>query len=160
MIPIICVVGRPDSGKTTLIGILIRKLRNRGYKIATIKHSHKDARIDTKGKDTWKHAKAGAETVVLSSPRRFTIIKNIKKELQLDEISKFINDADLIIAEGYKDSDKPKIAVINSIEDLSIIKKPIFAVVSRKKIDTGKIPCLGFNDTLLINIIEEKFLKI
>ncbi len=160
MIPVICVVGRPDSGKTTLMGILIRKLRDRGYKIATIKHSHKDAQIDTTGKDTWKHAKAGAETVVLSSPKKFIIIKNLEKEMQLDEILEFINDADLIIAEGYKDSNKPKIAVINSSKDLSIIKKPIFAVVSRKKIDTGKIPCLGFNDPLLINIIKEKFLKI
>ncbi len=177
MIPVICVVGKPNSGKTTLVEILVKNLRDRGYKIATIKHSHKNASIDTKGKDTWRHTKAGAEVVILSSPNKFALIKNLEKELQLDEILKFVDDVDLIIADGYKTSYKPKIAVVNSCRDLSSIKKPIFAIVCRKRISFQEIPCFNmnlqskfittklfrvsynFHDSELVNMIEDKFLN-
>lgn len=166
MIPAISVVGKSNSGKTTLVEILVKELRHRGYRIATIKHSHGNVRIDTRGKDTWRHAMAGAETVVLSSPGKFAFIKNLEKELQLDEILEFIDGVDLIIAEGYRSLDKPKIAVIESIDEVSLIKKPVFAIVSNKKIlipknfkRKQKIPCFNFYDPELANMIEDKFIK-
>jgi len=42
MIPIISVVGKSDSGKTTLIERIIPELTKRGYRVATVKHDVHD----------------------------------------------------------------------------------------------------------------------
>jgi len=68
---IVAVVGSKKSGKTTAVEILVRGLTKRGYKVATVKHiPETDLTIDTKGKDTWRHAKAGARTVISVSTQR------------------------------------------------------------------------------------------
>jgi molybdopterin-guanine dinucleotide biosynthesis protein B len=110
--PIICIVGQSGSGKTTLIEGLLAGLNKRGYRVGTIKHhSHDDFEIDHEGKDTWRHAKAGAETISISSPTMFAIIKKVNKELTLDEISGYMEDRDLILADGYTRSEKPRIVI-------------------------------------------------
>ncbi len=67
---IICIVGRSQSGKTTLIEKLIPVLKNRGHRIGTIKHSQHIFDFDKSGKDSWRHKDAGAETVIIASPGR------------------------------------------------------------------------------------------
>ncbi|MEW6188504.1 MAG: molybdopterin-guanine dinucleotide biosynthesis protein B [Actinomycetota bacterium] len=131
MVPIVSVVGKSHSGKTTLIEKLIPELKRRGYKIATIKHDVHDFDIDHPGKDSWRHAQAGADTVVISSPHKVAVIKKVDWELSLDEISgKFAGDTDLIITEGYKREDKPKIEVYRSHQgELLCSSQELLAVV-------------------------------
>ncbi|PKM81570.1 MAG: molybdopterin-guanine dinucleotide biosynthesis protein B [Firmicutes bacterium HGW-Firmicutes-14] len=112
MIPVISIVGYANSGKTTLIVKLIRELKDRGYRVAAIKHHHRDVEMDIPGKDTWKHAEAGADTVVLACPGKLGIIEKIAGDPQLDEIIRKITGADLIITEGFKRENKPKIEVL------------------------------------------------
>jgi molybdopterin-guanine dinucleotide biosynthesis protein B len=110
--PIICIVGQSKSGKTTLIEGLLAGLNKRGYRVGTIKHhSHDDFEIDHEGKDTWRHAQAGAETISISSPTMFAIIKRVNKELTLDEIAGYMEDRDVILADGYTSSEKPRIVI-------------------------------------------------
>ena len=71
MIPIISIVGKSDSGKTTLIEKLLPELVRRSYRIATVKHDVHGFEVDREGKDSWRHKKAGAHTVIISSPRRW-----------------------------------------------------------------------------------------
>ncbi len=73
---IICIVGRSQSGKTTLIEKLIPELKRRGYRIGTIKHSHHIFDFDKTGKDSWRHKDAGAETVIVVSPGKIAMVKN------------------------------------------------------------------------------------
>jgi len=105
MIPTIAVLGTTKSGKTTLIEYLISNLSKEGFSIGTIKHIH-DAgfSIDVKGKDTWRHAKAGAKIVVGVAPKELAIIR--KKETfenELEGIIDLIKDEklDLLIIEGF-----------------------------------------------------------
>ena len=109
---VIGICGYHNSGKTTLIEKLIRRLRNEGYKIATIKNIPKKFSIDTEGKDTWKHRHAGASVVVASSPDETAFI--FKRGMELKEIAGILNKIvhpDLILVEGRKMERIPKISV-------------------------------------------------
>ncbi len=115
--PVISFVGRSNSGKTTLLERIIPELRGRGLRIATIKHDVHSYETDCPGKDTWKHARAGAEVVVLAAPDRLTSFRALDREWSLDEIASTISGVDLIITEGYKRADKPKIEVWRGDEE-------------------------------------------
>ena len=82
-VPVISVVGRSNSGKTTLIVKLVKELKSRGYKVATIKHSHHHFELDTEGKDSWLHTQAGADAVVVASQNMMGIMRQSSKELRL-----------------------------------------------------------------------------
>jgi len=114
-IPIICIIGRSNSGKTTVLEKLIRKYRRRDYRVATIKHhSHPGIEIDRPGKDTWRHAQAGSDHVVISAPDRVASIRRVDREPTLEEIATSIHDVDVILTEGYKQTDQGKIEVVRA----------------------------------------------
>ncbi|HUU49837.1 MAG TPA: molybdopterin-guanine dinucleotide biosynthesis protein B [Nitrospinota bacterium] len=163
MIPIVSIVGKSDSGKTTLMEKLIPELKNRGYRVATIKHHIHGFEIDKEGKDTWRHTKAGADEVVISSPNKLAIIKVVDKEYTLDKIgSSIIKDVDIILTEGYKKGDKPKIEVFRSEvhkELLCTDEDNLIAIVSDRRFDRG-VPCFDINDIKgLADLLEKTFLK-
>jgi len=163
MIPIVSIVGKSNSGKTTLIEKITPELNMRGYKVATVKHDVHGFNIDREGKDSWRHKKAGAHTTVISSPQKIALIRDIEKDLSLDELRGiFIKDVDIIISEGYKNDRHPKIEVYrkDAHRELLCSKKDILiALASDKEFDIG-IPCININDIKgVVDIIEDRFLK-
>ncbi|MFQ6112165.1 MAG: molybdopterin-guanine dinucleotide biosynthesis protein B, partial [Nitrospinota bacterium] len=76
MVPIICIVGKSEAGKTTLMESLIAELKGRGYSVATVKHDVHGVDLDQPGKDSWRYAQAGSDAVVLSSPTTLALIKS------------------------------------------------------------------------------------
>lgn len=100
-----------NTGKTVLIEGLIKELKNRGYTVATIKHDVHGFDIDKEGKDTWRHRKAGAEAVIISSKERMALIREVQEEIPLEELIKQVEDFDFIIIEGYKKSKYRKLEV-------------------------------------------------
>ncbi len=161
MIPIISVVGKSNVGKTTLLEKLLPELKKRGYRVATIKHDVHGFSIDQPGKDTWKHAQAGADIVVISSPKKMAIIEKVDEERTLDEIARKLDRIDLIITEGYKRQDKPKIEVFRSeISDTLLCEKEeLFGVVTDVPLNIG-VPEFDPDDSAgIIDLIEEMFLK-
>ncbi len=129
---VISIVGRSQTGKTTLIEKLIPVLKRRGYKIGTIKHSHHIFDFDKSGKDSWRHKDAGAETVIVASPGKIAMVKNDDRG-SLDDLLKFFDDLDLVITEGYKKEAKPKIEVVRSDRHTEVLLKAdshLVAVVS------------------------------
>lgn len=112
MPPIVCIVGRPGTGKTTLITALIPELTRRGYRVASIKHSSHGFNLDEEGKDSWHYAQAGSECIVLSSPQKIVVTQHTDHDHSPAELVRFIPvDFDIILAEGYKKSAEPKIEV-------------------------------------------------
>ena len=112
MRPIISIVGKSESGKTTLLESLVIELKRRGYKVAVIKHAGEDFELDKPGKDSWRLGQAGSEVVVVSSPSKFAVIRQTKQDLSPRELSHFIRwDYDLILTEGFKQVGTPKIEV-------------------------------------------------
>jgi len=102
---IIGIVGAHNSGKTTFIEKVIKKLKEKGYRVVAIKHDPKGkAKTDTEGKDSYKFQQAGADQVILASPNKITTFNKVEKELTPFEIiNKFAcKSAHLIILEGFK----------------------------------------------------------
>jgi len=109
---IVSIVGNSKSGKTTLIEKLTRELKSRGYRVATIKHTPHGMTFDEPGKDSWRHIQAGSEATVISSQDRIVLIKPVAPDITLDEIAPlFGEDHDIILAEGFKQDNAPKIEV-------------------------------------------------
>ncbi len=109
--PVVSIVGKSNVGKTTLVEKVIRELKRRGYRVATIKHDVHGFDIDTPGKDSWRHGQAGSDCVVIASPSKVAMIQKVERELTLDEILTMLPDVDIVLTEGYKRGDKPKIEV-------------------------------------------------
>jgi molybdopterin-guanine dinucleotide biosynthesis protein B len=110
-VPVVSLVGMSGVGKTTVLEHIIRELKRRGHKVATVKHDTHGFEVDQPGKDTWRHAQAGSDAVVISGPHKMALIRQLEAEMPLDEIVKLLDDVDLILTEGYKRGDKPKIEV-------------------------------------------------
>jgi molybdopterin-guanine dinucleotide biosynthesis protein B len=162
MIPIICIVGRSGAGKTTLLEKLIPALKQRGYRVATIKHhSHAGFEMDQPGKDTWRHAQAGSDHVVLAAPDKVASIRRVEREPTLDELAAAITDVDIILTEGYKRSDKPKIEVIRAARGTAPICTPEeLAAIAADIHVPFDVPQFDLDDAAgLAALLEERFLR-
>lgn len=160
MPPVVSIVGRSQSGKTTLIEKLVPELKKRGYAVGTIKHSHHDPDIDRSGKDSSRHKAAGADTVIFHSPGTIVMVRDDHSG-ELDGLLGYFNDVDLVITEGYKSGNKPKIEVVRSArhsKPLLANDKHLIAVVTDVDLQL-KVPKFGFEDVVpLVDMIEKKFL--
>ncbi|MFC1878521.1 molybdopterin-guanine dinucleotide biosynthesis protein B [Chloroflexota bacterium] len=113
--PKLSIVGRSGAGKTTLLEKLIPEIKRRGYRVATIKHhSHPGFEIDKPGKDTWRHAQAGSDHVIIAAPDKIASIRRLEQALSLDQIITNITDVDIILTEGYKRGGKPALEVVRA----------------------------------------------
>jgi len=110
-VPVVSFVGRSGVGKTTALERVIRELKRRGLRIGTIKHDAHDFEMDRPGKDSWRHGQAGSEVVVISGPHKMAMIRKLERELPLDALLPLMGDLDLVLTEGYKRGDRPKIEV-------------------------------------------------
>ncbi len=159
--PIISVVGKSDSGKTTLLEKLIAELKKRGYRVGTIKHDTHGFDIDHPGKDSWRHAQAGSDTVMIASPNKLALIKKLESELSLDEVASYITDVDIILTEGYKRADKPKIEVHRRAVGGELLCSPqeLLAVVTDEPLNVP-VPQFSFEETeALVDLIEKEILR-
>jgi molybdopterin-guanine dinucleotide biosynthesis protein B len=123
-VPIISMVGKSGVGKTTALERVIRELKRRGYKVGTVKHDTHGFDLDRPGKDSWRHAQAGSDAVAISSPRKMALIRQVESEMPLDEIVRLMGDVDLVITEGYKRGDKPKIEVTRRERGTELLCRP------------------------------------
>ena len=163
MIPIVSIVGRSNTGKTTLIEKLIPELKGRGYRVATIKHNIHGFDIDHKGKDSWRHRAAGAQATLIASPHSIALIEDVDRDLELEELrDRYIDNVDIILSEGFKKNSHPKIEIVRTElkhDPLCIKEDNLIAVASDQLQEMG-VPCLDINDVRgLADLIEEKFLK-
>ena len=163
MLPIVSIVGTSDSGKTTLVEKLVAELVRRGYRVATIKHDVHGFEVDREGKDSWRHKQAGAHTVVISSPQKLAIIRDVDHDADLGEVrDKYIQDVDIILSEGFKRNLQPKIEVFRKEmrrELLCTKEDNLLAIATNQPFDIG-VPCFGLDDARgLIDLVEEKFLR-
>lgn len=147
MPPIICIVGKNKIDKTFLMEGLIRELKMRGLNVGVLKHhKHDEFEIDIEGKDTWKYAKAGADAVAISSPVKFAVIKNVGEEAGIEEIcDRYLSENDIVLADGFTLSDKPRIIVAGSDEEIAVFERECMVVAVVGKAGTGldNIPAIA-----------------
>jgi molybdopterin-guanine dinucleotide biosynthesis protein B len=112
MFPVVSIVGKSGSGKTNIIERLIQEFKQRGYRVATVKHSPQEIDIDKPGKDSWRFTQAGSEAVVAVSPDRLLLTRSLEHEPKIEEILRTIgSNFDLVLIEGFRKGKAPKIEV-------------------------------------------------
>lgn len=158
---IVSIVGKSKSGKTTLVEGLIRELKSRGYHVGTIKHTPQGMTFDEPDKDSWRHIQAGSEATAISSPDKVVLIKPVTQALTLDEVAHLVGeDCDIILAEGFKQDNAPKIEVHRREvgPPLSAVRK-LIAIVTDEPLET-KVRQFSRQDFKgLADLLEEGFIK-
>ena len=147
-IPVIGFSAYSGTGKTTLIEKLILKFKSHGIRLAVIKHDAHDFDIDREGKDSWRFAHAGADITMISSASKTAIIEQRQRSFQQN--LSMIHDVDLILVEGYKQEDIPRIGICRkatgkglpgSVEDYAAI------VTDDEELSASSaVPCFDIND--------------
>jgi molybdopterin-guanine dinucleotide biosynthesis adapter protein len=163
-IPIVSIVGKSNSGKTTLIEKMIAELVRRGWRVATIKHNMHGFEIDHEGKDSWRHKHAGARTTVIASPHQVAVVEDVDGDYEIGALSdRYIRNVDVILVEGYKKNPYPKIEVFRASlkrERLCTTEDNLVALASDVPLDAG-VPCLDINDIAgITDLVENRFLKV
>ena len=141
---IVSIVGKKNTGKTSLTVKVIEELTRRGYNVASVKHSHHSIEMDKENTDTWKHKQAGANLVVGVGSTTFF---NARQEMDLNRILfliKHFDEYDFVIIEGYKSYNYPKIITSPDVRDEYTIKE----------VDSFTIDDDGVKE--LADLIEEK----
>lgn len=141
---IVSIVGRKNTGKTSLTVKVIEELTKRGYNVASIKHSHHTMEMDRENTDTWKHKNAGSNVVVGVGSTTFF---NIRQDMDLNRLLyliKHFDNIDFVVIEGFKSYNYPKIATSSDVVDKYTIKQ----------VDSFTITEKGISD--LVDLIEEK----
>jgi molybdopterin-guanine dinucleotide biosynthesis protein B len=162
-IPIVAFVGRSNTGKTTLLEKLIPLLRRRGHRIAVVKHSHHvGAPFGVPRKDSARLVESGADQVVLAAPDQMIHLRRYEQEPALAEVVADIRDVDLIIVEGYKCADVPKIEVSRRERGTELVCEDdewLIGVASDQRYDVD-VPQFDLDDVIgVAGLIETRFLK-
>ncbi len=154
---VVCIVGRSKSGRTTLLEKLVRELKQRGHRVGTVKHhSHPGFELDRPGKDTWRHAEAGSDHVVIAAPDKLASIRRVDREPTLDEITATMTDVDVVLTEGYLRSGRYKIEVVRAARAAEPLCEPgeLLALATDLPLDCG-VPRFDLDDAAgLADLVE------
>jgi len=161
MYPVVSIVGKSKSGKTTLLEKLIVELKRRGYRVVAMKHSDKNLEPDTVNKDSWRLSQAGSELTVLSSVQKLAIFKIMSTDASPEELSALISwDYDLLLTEGFKKDRYPKIEVHRQEQGKELLSQPgqLLALVTDEPMDVN-VPQFSQDDiNQIADLIESSLL--
>lgn len=152
---VVAVVGFKKSGKTRVVNVLVRELTRRGYRVSTAKHiGEPNFTIDEEGRDTWKHAQAGANIVLCLADHEFVRIEREKKGIE--KIAGEFQGQDFFILEGFKElGNVARVAVLrDSFETKELVNDLTLACVGAK---VASIPSFSFDQVSeLADLVEKK----
>jgi molybdopterin-guanine dinucleotide biosynthesis protein MobB len=153
---LIAIVGKKNSGKTTLVVALVHEMIRRGHRVMTIKHGSHPFDFDTQGRDTWRHMhEGGAERVVMETPKSRVVLARPQEPMGPREIAQtYLHGAHFVVVEGFKQSDLPKIEVYRH----AVHPAPLYdagqsdaanylAIVTDVRDFRATVPVLRFTDT-------------
>jgi molybdopterin-guanine dinucleotide biosynthesis protein MobB len=159
---ILSIIGRKNSGKTTLAVALASELVRRGHRVMTIKHGHHPADADRKGSDTWRHFHEGkAERVLIASPQLRVLFERSADDYDPVALARqYMHGADIVLTEGYKAAPLPKIEVYRK----AVADTPIYdgasasagqwvAVVTDDRSFRAECTVLHFDDTFWLQLL-------
>ena len=166
--PVVSIVAKSGTGKTTLLEKLIGELKRRGYRVGAVKHDAHKFDIDREGKDSWRLTQAGADTMLITSPAKVALVKQNRDGREpplLEAIAAYCGDLDIVLTEGFKKSSMPKIEVHRRERSERLLCRDeehdpqLIAVASDIALQLD-VPVYDINDTVgLCDFIEQRFLK-
>ena len=166
--PVVSIVAKSGTGKTTLLEKLIGELKRRGYRVGAVKHDAHKFDIDREGKDSWRLTQAGADTMLITSPAKVALVKQNREGIEpplAEAIAAYCGDLDIVLTEGFKKSSMPKIEVHRRERSERLLCRDeehdphLIAVASDTALHLD-VPVYDINDTVgLCDFIEQRFLK-
>jgi molybdopterin-guanine dinucleotide biosynthesis protein B len=147
--------GWSGSGKTTLVARLIPELVRRGLSVSTVKHAHHAFDVDTPGKDSYEHRRAGAAEVLVSSAHRFALMRELRgaPEPTLEDLLARLAPVDLVLVEGFKRHAHDKLEIHRPSVGKPLLAPDdpyIVAVASDVPLVGLKVPVLALDDVAAI----------
>jgi molybdopterin-guanine dinucleotide biosynthesis protein MobB len=162
-LPIVSFVGKKKSGKTTVVLGVIRELRGRGWRVAVIKHDTHGFEIDVPGTDSYRFREAGAEVVGISSPEKYVWQNSVSEEPNLLGLARQVAEpVDLIITEGFKNQDAPKIEVSRRERSTELVSRPeeLVGIASDQRFADYPVTQLAIDDySGLADLVEQRILS-
>jgi molybdopterin-guanine dinucleotide biosynthesis protein MobB len=165
--PVVSIVAKSGTGKTTPLEKLIAEMKSRGYRVGAVKHDAHSFSIDHEGKDSWRLTQAGADTMLITSPEKIAMVKQNPRDrepLLLDSITSYCGDLDIVLTEGFKRSNMPKIEVHRRERSERLLCRgeerdpTLFAVASDCPLELD-VPVYDINDAAgLCDLIVTRFL--
>jgi molybdopterin-guanine dinucleotide biosynthesis protein B len=162
---LISVIGRKNAGKTTLTVALSAELVRRGRRVMTIKHGHHPAEVDKPGTDSWRHFHEGrAERTIIAGPAVRVLFDRAADDYDpIGLARRYLHEADIVIAEGYRAAALPKIEVFRRETGDAPIYDPAAANAREwmalvtdewdRPIGTGGPVILRFADTMWLHTL-------
>ncbi|HEY6837675.1 MAG TPA: molybdopterin-guanine dinucleotide biosynthesis protein B [Geobacteraceae bacterium] len=162
----VCFVAKSGTGKTTLLEKVIALLKERGYRVGAVKHDAHRFNIDHPGKDSYRLAAAGADTMLISSSEKLALIKKHTSPPPIEELlATYFTDVDIVLTEGLKKGLLPKIEVHRKELGAALLCRgeeydpTLVAVASDEPLELD-VPLLDLNDAgMVADFIEARFLK-
>lgn len=171
--PMVAVIGKKHSGKTTLTVRLCAELHRRGHRVMTIKHGSHTFNIDPSTTDTYRHYHEGnVERVAMAAPDKFALIVRWAEELSAEEIAtRHMSDADIVVCEGFKRSTLPKIEIFRQTAHRSPLYDPAdeasrhyLAIVADSPLDGATVPVISLDDAAwvdhLADLVERRIMNV
>jgi molybdopterin-guanine dinucleotide biosynthesis protein B len=148
---VIGIVGWSGAGKTTLLVKLIPALRAQGLRVSTIKRAHHAFDVDVPGKDSYEHRAAGAGEVLVTSDRRWALMHENETECEPDlaELLGRLSPTDIVLVEGFKWAEMPKIEVHRAANGKPYLypeDADVVAVLTDAPMPGGQCPHAGLDD--------------
>ncbi|AZN71685.1 molybdopterin-guanine dinucleotide biosynthesis protein B [Georhizobium profundi] len=156
------VTGWKNSGKTGLTVRIVEELTRRGWRISTVKHAHHEFDIDRENTDSWRHRQAGAGEVAIVSGKRWALMHELRQEAEpaLEDILERLAPCDLVVIEGYKRENHPKIEARRldaaNREPLAAGDPGIIAIASDHPVTEDHLPVFDLDDTIAISDFIER----
>ena len=163
-VPIVSIVGAGGSGKTTFLEKLIAELSRRGVRVATVKHHLHDFDIDVPGKDSWRHAQAGAVVSMISSPEKLSVVQKVDEEMPLVSLAMIAHDAgaDILLSEGYKRVGVNRVEVSRGNGGAALVSSAdelVALVTDSPGAAPAGIPAFGLDDAAgVADLVQSRFL--
>lgn len=143
------VVGFKNSGKTTVMEHLIKKLTSLNYRVGTIKHhghGHNPPDYSLVTKDHFRHFQSGANVSFVEGNQVGHILLKTD-HMSLKKIIDLYNffSLDVILVEGYKYELYPKVVLIRNEDDLHLLEtltniRCVLTHVELTKLKTARYP--------------------
>lgn len=148
--PVFGVAGFKNSGKTTLVTRIVQELSDRGYAVSTIKHAHHGFDLDRPGRDSFLHRNAGAQEVAIISNSRWALMRELRgaEEPVFEDVLSKLSPCDVVIVEGYKMENHPKIELRLAASDrpaLAPNDPTIVAIASDEPLGGQSLPTFERN---------------
>lgn len=161
-LPVISFVGKKKSGKTTVVEEVIGHLTSRGHRVAALKHHTHELNVDAPNTDSYRLRQAGAVVAALCAQREYFYVARSVRELSLEEhVLRLPEPVDLVVTEGFKLQDAPKIEVCRGGDSAELVCRPdeLLALVSDEEVPGLSAPCFAPGDTEALALFVERWMR-